>query len=147
VAIPESYDFLGTGVDFIKNNILLEVQFSNYPFLLNNVVRTYLFNKQRVRIGSGTPEALIIITKCKIFPASNSTLYYEQGEQQLSVLASPNVFNLPVRLVGLSEEIESRVPCIFTTYASRRYSRDATDQQEKSCYIKRAGARAKLELE
>ncbi len=43
IAIPVEYDFLGTNVDFCHGADLVEIQFSNYPFLLNNTVRAELF--------------------------------------------------------------------------------------------------------
>jgi hypothetical protein len=144
VLIPSEYSFLGTNIDFEKEGVVLEVQFSNYPFLLNNVVRTYLFSRQKVLFNRSIPKALIVITKCKMFPASNSTLYYEQGKNQLDVLASPDVFDLPIRLVGLSEEANSRVPCVYTAYESARYSRTVVREETKTCDIQTSGARAKL---
>jgi hypothetical protein len=146
VAIPGEYNFLGTDVDFVKDNIIMEVQFSNYPFLLNNVVRTHLFSRQEVNFLGNTPRALIIITKCKIFPASNSTLYYEQARNQLNVLASPEVFNLPIRLVGLSEDEDSVVSCIHTSYENARYSRIVANERQVQCRIRSNGARARLEF-
>ena len=147
VAIPKSYKFLGTDVDFEKRGIITEVQFSNYPFLLNNLVRTYLFSRQNVKFNNVPPKALIIITKCKVFPASNSTLYYEQGQKQLNVLASPEVFNLPVRLVGLSEDVGTTIDCNFTIYSSARYSRTIEKVENRRCKLVNGGARAKLILE
>jgi Restriction endonuclease BglII. len=38
--IPDRYRHLGTDIDFIKKGILVEVQFSNYPFLTNNLLRS-----------------------------------------------------------------------------------------------------------
>ena len=49
--IPSNFSFLGTDVDFVSNGLLVEIQFSNYPFLLNNTVRSELFFK------AGTPLA------------------------------------------------------------------------------------------
>ncbi len=43
VSIPQKYDFMGTDVDFVKGEVLIEIQFSNYPFLLNNLLRSELF--------------------------------------------------------------------------------------------------------
>jgi hypothetical protein len=147
VTIPAAYEFLGTDIDFEKDGVVLEVQFSNYPFLLNNVVRTHLFSRRQVYFNANVPRALIVITKCKVFPASNSTLYYEQGKKQLDVLARPEVFDLPIRLVGLSEDVGSNVPCVYTTYQNSRYSRTVVSQDHKTCRIRSAGARARLEVE
>ena len=41
--IPDDFNPLGKDIDFFKDGIIVEVQFSNYPFLLNNVVRSELF--------------------------------------------------------------------------------------------------------
>jgi len=147
VTIPTGYKFFGTDIDFEKEGVALEVQFSNYPFLLNNVVRTYLFWRKDVRFNGNVPKALIVVTKCKVFPASNSTLYYEQGKNQLDVLALPDVLSLPIRLVGLSEDLGSRVPCVYTTYENPRHSRTVVRQDTKTCAIHSAGARARLEVE
>src|SRR5438105_3667740 len=39
IPIPQEYEFLGIDIDGGKNGVMLEVQFSNYPFLLNNMLR------------------------------------------------------------------------------------------------------------
>ncbi len=75
VKIHRDYQFLGKGVDFEKQGVIAEAQFSNYPFLLNNVIRSFLFSKLGVALNGNSPEALLLITKAKVFPASNSTLY------------------------------------------------------------------------
>jgi hypothetical protein len=147
VTIPSAYQCLGTDVDFEKDGVILEVQFSNYPFLLNNVIRTYLFSCQRVAFNGRVPKALIVITKCKVFPASNSTLYFEQGKNQLDILAASNVAPFPIRLVGLSEDAGSKVPCICKMYHNPRYSRTVVDEKPMTCAIQSAGARARFVLE
>src|SRR5258706_15922156 len=43
IPIASEFNFLGTDIDFGKRGALVEVQFSNYPFLLNNVLRSELF--------------------------------------------------------------------------------------------------------
>ena len=43
--IPNKFNSLGKDIDFYKDNLLLEVQFSSYPFLLNNIIRSELFHK------------------------------------------------------------------------------------------------------
>ncbi len=58
-----------------------------------------------------------------MFPASNSTLYYEQAKNQLSALAKEKVYDVPLRLVGLFEEKDTTVSAIWTEYSSSRYSR------------------------
>jgi len=146
VKIPDEYEFLGTDVDFMQDDIILEVQFSNYPFLLNNVVRSFLFKKNEGSINNKSPKGLILISKCKMFPSSNSTLYYEQGKKQLDVLASPNVFDLPIRLVGLNENTGSDVECVFTKYKKARYSREIMKRTNTRCNIESNGARTKITL-
>src|SRR5207302_733266 len=47
LAMPEKFQFLGKDIDFGKGGLLLEVQFSNYPFLLNNLLRSELLYKAR----------------------------------------------------------------------------------------------------
>jgi hypothetical protein len=125
--IPEGFAFLGTDVDFVKGGLLGEAQFSNYPFLLNNVIRSELFYKSKT-LFSGMPfEVVVIITKGKMFPASNSTLYYEQARSQLNELAKHRVFDAPIRLVGLLETPGSVVEAAWTTYHATRYSRTVTE--------------------
>ena len=85
--IPPEYRFLGTDVDFFKAGLLAEAQFSNYPFLLNNVLRSGLFVRADVRFVGERVGLVVIITKAHMFPSSNSTLYYEQGRNQLEALA------------------------------------------------------------
>ena len=80
IPIPAEYDFLGTGIDFGSQGMLIEVQFSNYPFLLNNTVRSELFWQAKIPLAHKHTEVVVIITKAHMFPASNSTLYYEQGK-------------------------------------------------------------------
>jgi hypothetical protein len=46
--IPSKYKFMGKHVDHAKGGMIVEAQFSNYPFLLNNVVRSDLFFKSQV---------------------------------------------------------------------------------------------------
>lgn len=123
--IHDRFQFLGKDVDFCKTGLLLEVQFSNYPFLLNNLLRSELFFKARSTIAV-TPallKAVVIITKAGMFPSSNSTLYYEQAERQLDALAVEKVFTAPLRLVGLFAPANQVIDAVKTSYSSRRYSR------------------------
>ena len=146
IRMPEKYSFLGTDVDFVKPGVLVEVQFSNYPFLLNNVVRSELLRKAKVVMGGGKPEALVIVTKAHMFPASNSTLYYEQGVNQLRELSSAEVFGIPIRLVGLKMplgvgEIQ------FTEYHSSRYSRTVVSRGSRQVDVSKgrsARSRSKI---
>jgi len=135
ISIPAEFDFLGTDVDFGNAGVLVEIQFSNYPFLLNNTVRSELFYKSKTPLTGQPVEVAIIVTKAKMFPASNSTLYYEQGKRQLISLARNNVFDCPMRLVGLFEEEDTTVPIDFTVYSSSRYSRTVKSREQKQCRI------------
>lgn len=47
-----------------------------------------------------------------MFPASNSTLYYEQAVNQLTALIKYQVFDVPIRLIGLFEQQNTIVPII-----------------------------------
>jgi hypothetical protein len=133
--IPEEYRFLGTDIDFVKSGILVEAQFSNYPFLLNNLLRSELFFQAKTKFTASKTDLLVIITKGHMFPASNSTLYFEQACNQLDALASHNVFDIPVRLVGLMSPISNSVPCAWTTYDDPRYSRTVKLEQKLNVKI------------
>jgi hypothetical protein len=135
IPIPEKYNFLGTDVDFLKSSFLVEAQFSNYPFLLNNTVRSELFFKARTQLGKSTVAAVVIITKAHMLPASNSTLYYEQARNQLTELAGHNVFDVPMRLVGLFENAGETINAVVTEYTSSRYSRTVATRERKQCAI------------
>ena len=126
IPVPAEFQFLGTDIDFGTGGLLLEVQFSNYPFLLNNLLRSELFYKARDRrlLTARRLEAVIILTKGGMFPASNSTLYYEQAQRQLNALAAEGVFTVPIRLVGLFSPTGVEVTATRTTYQAR-YSRVA----------------------
>lgn len=135
IPIPTKYRFLGTDIDLGRSGIIVEVQFSNYPFLLNNVLRSELFYKMEVEVDSKKTKLVIIITKGHIFPASNSTLYYEQAKNQMDELAAHNVFAVPTRLVGLMTPTGKNLPAVWTTYKDPRYSRTITTQKNIRCDI------------
>ena len=101
IPIPSEYAIFGTDVDLGKNGMLVEVQFSNCPFLLNNMLRAQFFVKAKIPLTGKTTDVMVIVTKAKMFPASNSTLYYEQGVSQLKALGEHGMFDVPIRLVGL----------------------------------------------
>lgn len=133
--IPSEFAFLGTDVDFVAGGLLVEIQFSNYPFLLNNTVRSELFFKSQTELAKTAIKGAVIVTKAKMFPASNSTLYYEQAERQLTALAGHNVFEAPIRLVGLFEKPNCRIRAVFTKYSSSRYSRTVVSRKKKTVKI------------
>jgi hypothetical protein len=149
IPIPVEYRFLGTDVDFGKSGVVAEVQFSNYPFLLNNLMRSELLYKTRVDLTGDPTGLLVVVTKARMFPASQSTLYYEQAVQQVDALANNGVFDIPIRLVGLFEDIPATVRARWTEYHAPRYSRTVVNQEDLACDVA-AGAttasRARLTL-
>jgi hypothetical protein len=134
IPIPRQYNFLGTDVDFGKLGLIGESQFSNYPFLLNNTIRAELFFKANIKFGGQNTKLVFIITKAQMFPASNSTLYYEQAIKQLISLAEYNVFDVPLRVVGLFEQVDKTVPVKWTLYGRER-SRIVRHQEDIHCQI------------
>lgn len=137
IPIPDQFNFLGTAVDYGKSGVLVEAQFSNYPFLLNNTIRSEFFYKAGIPLGGDPKKVVVIITKAHMFPASNSTLYFEQAYNQLTELSHYNVFDVPIRLVGLSERRNEVTNAIFTKYENPRYSRTVVSREEVSCRISR----------
>jgi len=136
VTIPAKYKCLGTGVDFINGGVLVEVQFSNYPFLLNNLVRSELLFQAKIPLKIQPVEVVIIITKAHMLPASNSTLYYEQAQDQLSILAEGNVYDVPIKLVGLFGSIGD-IKATWTEYEGSG-SRTVVNQDTKTFCIKQS---------
>ncbi len=126
--IPPLYVFFGKHVDFIQSGVAVEVQFSNYPFLLNNVMRCEFFFKHGIALGGSLVDAVVIVTKTKMVDASNSSLYYERALEQLDALVKDNVFEVPLRLVGLCESYGAQVPVVWETYPAAR-SRTATSRR------------------
>ncbi|MBN3923053.1 restriction endonuclease, partial [Nostoc sp. NMS4] len=122
-------------VDFAKAGIIIEIQFSNYPFLLNNTLRSELFFKAKTEFVGYPTNLVILVTKALMFPASNSTLYYEQAVNQLTALTKYQVFDIPIRLVGLFEQQNTIVPIIWTEYSSKRYSRTVNIRVSRQCQI------------
>lgn len=146
VPMPPAYKFLGSDVDFVKNDILVEVQFSNYPFLVNNIVRSELLYRDQTIMGRQSIKGVVIIAKARMFPASNSTLYYEQAVTQTRALARKQMFDVPVRVVGMFENY-GVVPAVFTEYPAR-YSRTPANRANIRVNIQQAarnGARALIE--
>jgi hypothetical protein len=145
IVIPQDFKFLGTDVDFGKNGTVVEVQFSNYPFLLNNTLRSELFFRAQT-VFHGAPTGLVIIvTKAGMFPSSNSTLYYEQAQKQLNALAHHGVFTVPIRLVGLFEDL-GRVQATWTGYSAARYSR-TVDSRELRPFVITNGRAGRCRIE
>ena len=132
--IPSKYRHLGTDVDFVKMGILVEVQFSNYPFLTNNLLRSELFYKSHSNPFDQQVEGLIIVTKSGKYPSSNSTLYYEQAKKLIDSLSSDEVFSIPIRLVCL--DILTGINDInWTKYSANRYSRNVLSRDLLQCKV------------
>lgn len=149
ILIPAAYRFLGKDVDFGKAGVILEIQFSNYPFLLNNTLRSELFFKAGTQFVGQTTKLVVLIAKAQMFPASNSTLYYEQAVNQLTALIQNNVFDVPIRLVGLFEQQNAAVQAVWTVYHSTRYSRTVKTRLSRQCHItpgRLAGRRCVLNI-
>jgi hypothetical protein len=121
VPVPNDLKAFGLDWDGGRGETLAEWQFSNYPFLWNNVIRTEAVFKSQVPVGHlRRVEALIVVTKCGLFPASNSTLYFEQAQAQLFAVTKFKAFEIPIRLVGLS--LPARCPTVdvqWTEYGGR----------------------------
>lgn len=146
IAIPQDFSFLGTDIDFGKNGVVVEVQFSNYPFLLNNTLRSELFYRAQTIFHSVATSFIVIVTKAGMFPSSNSTLYYEQALKQLTALAQHKVFTVPIRLVGLFSP-PGLTNAIWTEYEASRYSRAIRTQQNKQFVILDGGrGRSRISL-
>ncbi|MBD2666429.1 hypothetical protein B6N60_02470 [Richelia sinica FACHB-800] len=147
--IPTPYRFLGKEVDFGKSGIIIEIQFSNYPYLLNNTLRSELFFKAKTEFAGQATNLLILVTKALMFPASNSTLYYEQAVNQLTALVMNQVFDIPIRLIGLFEQANTTVPVVWSQYSSTRYSRTVQTRMPRQCEImpgRSPNSRCKLQL-
>jgi hypothetical protein len=145
IPIPEDFRFLGKDVDFGKNGVVVEVQFSNYPFLLNNTQRSDLFYRAQT-VFHGSPTGLVIIvTKAGMFPSSNSTLYYEQAFSQLTAMSQHQAFSVPIRLVGLFEEVGD-VQATWTGYSAARYSR-TVDSRELRPFVITNGRAGRCKIE
>ena len=121
VPVPRSLTMFGKDWDAGKGSTLAEWQFSNYPFLWNNVIRTQAVVTGQVALqGVGTTGALVVVAKSGAFPASQSTLYFEQARAQLDAVFRLGAFSLPVRLIGLMIPTGvTRLPLVWSTYSGR----------------------------
>lgn len=133
IPIPTTFQAWGTDVDFAKDGVVMEVQFSNYPFLLNNALRSELLIRSRTRLPDHATEVAVIVTKGHMMPAANSTLYYEQAVNQLNTLDHFRILETPLRLVGLFEPWNEPVPGLWSTYASVRYTRTVDERRRVQC--------------
>jgi len=133
IPVPSSLTEFGVDWDGGKGLVLAEWQFSNYPFLWNNVIRTEAVFQSEIVLPAmdGPIDALIVVTKSGAMPASNSTLYFEQAEAQLNTVTTLGVFRLPIRLVGLTVDASRAELELDWNQYSGRYSRvpTATDRR------------------
>jgi hypothetical protein len=129
VPVPPLLTEFGTDWDAGKGGTLVEWQFSNYPFLWNNIIRSEAVFKSNMQLtGVESFQALVILAKCAAFPSSNSTLYFEQARAQIDRVTRFGAFSVPIRLVGLTiPPGAATVDVIWSQYADR-YSRAAVHQ-------------------
>ena len=118
IPIPEAFGSFGTDVDFAKQGMIVEVQFSNYPFLLNNTIRSQMFVRDGIVFHGAPTGVIVIVAKSGMIPSANSSLYYEQAVNQLTALATQGVLTAPLRMVSLYEE-PGQVNATWTTYPGR----------------------------
>ncbi|MBS1098642.1 hypothetical protein JK191_14065 [Gluconobacter sphaericus] len=121
INVPPQLQMFGKHWDGGNNGTLAEWQFSNYPFLWNNIIRTEAVIYSNTNLNNSViPKALIIVTKSGMIPSSNSTLYYEQALAQISSVTNLNVFKLPIRLIGLVIPTTlNEIDAVWTEYPSR----------------------------
>ncbi|BAZ82675.1 MAG: restriction endonuclease [Dolichospermum sp.] len=129
--IPNQYKFFGKEIDLAKAGLVIENQFSNYPFLLNNTARVeFLFQKQILLAGNPI-KLIVIITKSQVFPSANSSLYYEQAVKQLLALDEIALFKIPIRVVGLFENTNTITSAIWTEYGKTTARNIVTQYQRQ----------------
>ena len=121
IAVPPALTMFGDDWDAGKGSVLAEWQFSNYPFLWNNIIRTEAVFQGKVALEGMSPVAgLVVVTKSGMFPSSNSTLYYEQAAAQINAVSTLRAFQVPIRLVGITLAIECvEVDAVWTKYPGR----------------------------
>lgn len=136
IPVPENYRAFGIDIDFGKNNLLVEAQFSNYPFFTNNVVRSnILYNANAILPPIGEIEAVIIITKAKLFEAANSTLYFEQAVEQTKLMMQHSPIQIPLRIIGLTANRGITQRARIVTFHRDRYSRTVVKEKAAKCKI------------
>ena len=99
--------------------------------------------------GAVVSGATVVLTKGHMFPASNSTLYFEQARDQLNALATHRVFDSPIRLVGLFAPRTGTIPVTWTEYTASRYSRTVRTSVTRQCTVgagRNPGSRCRLTL-
>ncbi len=124
IPVPKELPEWGVDWDAGKGATIAEWQFSNYPFLWNNVVRIETVMKGGIALPGLKPiRALVVVTKSGAFPASNSTLYYEQARAQLAVVTRAKSVEFPIRLVGLMMRPGIKTLEVIWSDYSARYGR------------------------
>ena len=121
IPVPRDLKAFGNDWDGGKSETLAEWQFSNYPFLCNNCTRSEIVHKTRLKLPEMSPiKGLIIVTKSGLFPAAQSSLYFEQAEAQLASATALGIFTIPIRLVGLTNKSQVvEYEAVWTEYADR----------------------------
>jgi hypothetical protein len=127
--IPAEHREWGTDVDLAYRGVLLEVQFSNYPFLVNNLLRAVVLRRAGVLVDGFPIGVVVVVTKTHEIPASQSTLYYEQAVRQTSALVRAEVLPFPIRLVGVGVPVEQEILVTRTQYLETRHSRTVVNQE------------------
>ncbi|WUH93457.1 hypothetical protein OG900_27325 [Streptomyces sp. NBC_00433] len=105
IPVPDSPKAaFGLDWDAGRGAVLVEWQFSNYPFLWNNIIRSQVAVHRSLLLQGmdSVPQALVVVTKSGCPPASRSTLYFEQAKAQLGMAAEALDLDIAVRLVGLT---------------------------------------------
>jgi hypothetical protein len=141
IIVPAELQEFGVDWDGGKKATLAEWQFSNYPFLWNNIIRSEAIFKSQLTLGDLDPiRSLIVVTKGGLFPSSNSTLYYEQAKAQITNVTKFGTFTIPIRLVGLTvlPEVE-RIEVVWSRYGGR-YSRDPVETARRFMTIRKRKA-------
>jgi len=136
IRVPKQFEAFGKDWDAGKRGTLAEWQFSNYPFLANNLMRSEVVIGSRVQLqGVGRVRALVVVTKAGLFPASQSTLYFEQARAQLEAASKFRVFSIPIRLVGLTIPDGAREVEFTRSDYGGRYHRDARETEKRKAKV------------
>ncbi|MCC3777763.1 hypothetical protein [Streptomyces sp. UNOB3_S3] len=137
IPVPETLRAFGVDWDAGKNTVLAEWQFSNYPFLWNNIIRSQVVARRGQELeGMGAPpKALIVVTKSGCLPASQSTLYFEQGKSQMQSVLESLDLDIAIRLVGLTIPHDTQtVNASWNTYKGRT-SRSSVSSEEQTFQV------------
>jgi hypothetical protein len=142
VPVPGELTEFGLDWDAGKGGTLAEWQFSNYPFLWNNIIRTEgVYRSGTSLLGVPRVRALLVVTKSGSLPASNSTLYYEQAHKQVSAAVGFNAFTVPIRLVGLTVDPDCATLEVDWNEYPARYGREARETTRRTMNVRWGRAR------